>query len=99
MKDVRFERRTPFSVVTTLIHRGTATASAYVELTLASGSIRLTFRDATALQVFANAFSELSYAALEDPRLSAAPAIRSRVFSRDNPDGEPHSLRRQLDLF
>ena len=93
MKDVRFERRTPFAVVTTVIHRGTAGASAQIELTLASGSIRLTFRDAEALKVFANAFTQLTHDAITDPRVSAAPAIASRVFCRDDPDGQPRFLR------
>ncbi len=93
MKDLRFDRRTPFAVVTTVIHRGTAGAYAQIELTLASGSLRLVFRDAEALQVFTSAFSQLTYDTITDPRVSSVPAIASRVFCRDDPDGRPRPLR------
>lgn len=93
MKDLRFDRRTPFAIVTTSIHRGSAGASAQIELTLASGSLRLIFRDAEALKVFTDAFDQLTHDAVTDPPVSAVPAIASRVFSRNNPDGRPRPLR------
>ena len=93
MKDLRFDRRTPFAIVTTSIHRGVAGASAQIELTLASGSLRLIFRDADALQVFTDAFAQLTYDTVTDPPISAVPAIASRVFSRDSPDGRTRPVR------
>ena len=88
MKDVRFGHRTPFNVITTIVHRGAATSSAYIELTLTSGSIRLTFRDLQSLRVLTNAFTQLAADAERYPRHLYQPAVRTCVFSRDIPDGD-----------
>ena len=96
MKDVRFGHRTPFSVITTVVHRGAATSAAYIELTLTSGSIRLTFRDSESLRVLTNAFTQLAADAERYPRYLSQPAVRTCVFSRDIPDGNP---RHGADLF
>lgn len=81
MKDLRFERRTPFSVVTTVVHRGTAGASAIVELTLSFDTLRLTFRDPISLDVFANAFGLLAYDAHDVPDSISRRSIHTRVFT------------------
>ena len=96
MKDVRFGHRTPFSVITTVVHRGAATSAVYIELTLTSGSIRLTFRDSESLRVLTNAFTQLAAAAEHHPRNLYQPAVHTCVFSRDTPDGDP---RREAGLF
>lgn len=99
MKDLRFERHTAFSVVTTVVHRGTAGASAIIELTLPSTTLRLAFRDPISLDVFANAFGQLAYDANDNPDNVSRRSIHTRVFNRDIPNGVPDHMPRPSNDF
>ena len=95
MKNLCFDRHTPFAVVTTVVHRGISRSSAHVEFTFASGSFRLTFRDPASLKVLTNAFDQLSYDALDDPDAALKHAILTRVFNREAPNGAPNPFLEQ----
>ena len=88
MREMCFQQNTEFSVTTTAIRHSSRRATAKLELTFASGSLRLTFRDPASLIVLLNALSQLSFDA-DDPDDAARRKIRTRVFCREKPLGSP----------
>ena len=88
MRQICFKRTTEFSVTTTAIRHSPTRTTATLELTFASGSLRLTFHDPRALLVVVNALNQLAFDA-DDPD-AAQGTIRARVYNRHNPLGSPN---------
>ena len=87
MREICFRRTTEFFVTATAIRHSQQRTTAKLELTFASGSLRLTFHDPKALLVVVNALNQLSFDA-DDPDLTRG-TIMSRVFNRQYADGSP----------
>ena len=87
MREICFRRSTEFSVTSTAIRHSPTHSTARLELTFASGSLRLTFHDPRALLVVVNALNQLAFDA-DDPDAIQG-TIQARVYNRQNPIGSP----------
>ena len=87
MREICFRRTTEFFVTATAIRHSQKRTTAKLELTFASGSLRLTFHDPQALLVVVNALNQLSFDT-DDSDLTRG-TIMFRVFNRQYADGSP----------
>ena len=87
MREICFRHTTEFSVTSTAIRHSQTRTTAKLELTFASGSLRLTFNDPRALLVVLNALNQLAYDA-DDPD-AVRGTIQTRAYNRQNPVGSP----------
>lgn len=100
MADLALGSGRPFSLITTVVHRGPGRCKfAQLDLHLASGGVRLRFLDTESLSTFVQALVDLSHEAIAPDPLDYRP-VRSCLYTeQDDFLREPataHPVQRSL---